>query len=344
MQLFGSPGFLFRGRRSRLIAGFRDTFPSPPLRPLPPYPLMNTDRPGILALASLSGGLLLFGATAPRSVADDDKPAKVERSGPPGEPGRADRSPDKAARNGGGGGNRNKRPTQAPEGPDDPFRDLTSEQRDRLREAVRRAWNDPAVIQARGEVKAATDAYQSALREALVRTDPDIAGLVEKFRLSTQSESKGYLAPGMGNGRGPGGSPGPNPGFPGLPGGGGRDWRGGFEGFLLLENPPFLRDLDDGKKQLYRDAHRKALENPDVNRRLDTLKALRQEDDEIRKKRTEAIRGVHQALHRALIEADPRVVEFLPKNFDDRRPPGGEGGGHPEPPAPPGPVPPPPPR
>lgn len=224
-----------------------------------------------------------------------------------------------------------KRPTHAPEGKEDPFRDLSPDDRNRLREAVRRAWNDPAVIQARDEVKAATDAYQTALREALVRTDPEIAGLVEKFRLATQSESRGYLAPGLPNGRGTPGQMPPN--FPGLPGmgpgngngGGNRDGRPGLEGLLLMENPPFLRDLDDARKSRYREAHRRALEHPEVRQRLDSLKSLRLEDDENRKKRTETIRGLHLALHRALVEADPSVAEFLPKTFDERRPNPGPG-------------------
>jgi hypothetical protein len=235
-----------------------------------------------------------------------DKPEKPQKPGPkpPGEP-----AP--------------KRPPSVPRGDADPFRDLTPDQRDRLREAVRRAWNDPAVIQARDEVKAATDAYQNALRDSLVRTDPAMAGLIEKFRLSSQSDFRGYLAPGTNNGRNQDGDPGPE--VPNLPGSGGnnnRDGRG-FEGFLTMENPAFLRELDDEKKRIYREAHHQAMENSEVRTRMEALKSLRHEDDEMRRKRTEAIRGVHQSLRKALVEADPRVGEFLPKApLEGRRPDG----------------------
>lgn len=218
-----------------------------------------------------------------------------------------------------------KRPPSVPGGDADPFRDLSPEQRDRLREAMRRAWNDPEVIQARDEIKAATDAYQKALRDSLVRTDPDMAGLIEKYRLSSQSDFRGYLAPGSPNGRGQGGNEGPNPPAPGSNREGNREGKN-FEGFLVMENPPFLRDLDDERKRLYREAHRKAMENPEVRTRLDALKTLRHEDDEMRKKRTEAIRGMHHALRKALVEADPRVGDFLPKVLPDGRRPDGDNG------------------
>lgn len=203
--------------------------------------------------------------------------------------------------------NSGKRPAHLQGGNPDPFAGLAPEQREKLREAVRRAWNDPAVIQARDEVKAATDAYQNALKAAIDRSDPETAQLIEKYRQSSQTESKGYLFPGGAT----------NPGRAnGQPGGlplteRVREWRD-FESFLIMENPPFLRDLDDEKKRLYREAHRKAMETEDVRGRVEQLKKLRQEDDEFRKKRTEAIRGMHVALRKALIEAEPRVAEFMP--------------------------------
>lgn len=189
----------------------------------------------------------------------------------------------------------------------DPFGDLSPEQRDRLREAVRRAWSDPGVIQARDEVKVATEAYQKALAATLTNTDPETAKLVERFRQHMESESKGYLSPGMSSpGRGPG------PGGPGGPGGSGRERRD-IEGFMIMENPSFLRDLDDTKRAIYREAHRKAVESPEVKARIEALRTLRNQDEEVRKKRTEVIRGMHQALRLAMVESDPRVAEFLPK-------------------------------
>ncbi|MCB1092361.1 MAG: hypothetical protein KDL87_12570 [Verrucomicrobiae bacterium] len=276
---------------------------------------MKLNRLRIPAL--LCGGLMLASTLSPIQAEPEGPPSESKRDRPEGKPPR---------------GSFERHPGGKPEDGPDPFANLAPEQRDRLREAIRRAWSDPALIQARDEVKAATDAYQRALQAALIRTDPEIAGLIEEFRKSSQSDARGYLSPGFPGGRGPGG--GGN--------GGGREGRG-FEGFLVMENPSFLRDLDDEKKQIYREAHRKAMETPAVKERLESLKNMRQEDDDLRKKRTEAIRGMHQALRKALIDADARVAEFLPKlNLEGGRRPDGEGGERrgPDGPPPPPPLPP----
>ena len=98
-----------------------------------------------------------------------------------------------------------------------------------------------------------------------------------------------------------------------------------------MENPPFLHDLDPEKQKIYRDAHSKAMQSDDVKQRIDSLRELRQSDEEMRRERIEQIRLVHQAVRKAMAEADPRVVEFLP----EIRRPGDEG--KPTPPKPPGP-------
>ncbi len=199
-----------------------------------------------------------------------------------------------------------------PEGPRDdrdPFHDLSPEQQTALREAVRKAWSDPAVLEARDKLKTAAESYQKAIDSAMERSNPEVADLIKRFRKDSSSELKIYGS----MDRGPGGSPGGTPG--------GRD-RKGFEGFLTMENPSFLRDLSPEKQKIYHEAHRKALETPEVRLQLESLKALRQSDEEMRKARIETIRSVHQSIREALLKADPRMKEILPEG----RPEGGAGG------------------
>lgn len=208
---------------------------------------------------------------------------------------------------------------KGPERDEDPFRNLSSEQREQLREAVRRAWSDPAVIEARDKLKSAAEAYQDALNSSIKRSSPQLSDAIDSLRRDSESAFKMYGGHGPSKGGDPGGS-------------GGRrgDWRD-YEGFLTMENPPFLHDLDPEKQKIYRDAHSMAMKSDDVKQRIDSLRELRKSDEEMRRERIEQIRRVHQAVRKAMAEADPRVLEFLPEN----RRPGDDG--NPPPPKPPGP-------
>lgn len=190
----------------------------------------------------------------------------------------------------------------------DPFQKLSAEEREQLREAVRRAWSDPAVIEARDKLKNAAEDYQNALNASIKRISPGLADTIESLRRDSDSSLRIY-----GPGPGPGGKGGDS-------GGGSRDWRD-YEGFLTMENPSFLNDLSPEQQSLYRSAHTKAINSPTVKARLSSLRALRETDDEIRKQRIEGIRQVHQAIRQALVEADPQVEAFLP----EPRRPGSEG-------------------
>lgn len=202
-----------------------------------------------------------------------------------------------------------------PEGDrDDPFRNLTPEQRDQLREAVRKAWSDPVVLEARDKLKSAAEDYQNALNAAIKRSSPELTETIDSLRRDSESAFRIYgPSPGKGGGE---------PGGPGGPGTGGRrDWRN-YEGFLTMENPPYLRDLSPEQQTMYREAHTKAMQADGVKSRLSSLRDLRKTDDEMRKQRIEQIRRVHAAIRRAMIEADPRLEKVLP----ERSMPGGEKG------------------
>ena len=78
---------------------------------------------------------------------------------------------------------------------------LSPEQRDKLREALRDVWIDPAVINAREEVKLATDAYQAAIKAAVSRADPSIAGVMAKIQESNSGLAHEHISgrPSMGS-------------------------------------------------------------------------------------------------------------------------------------------------
>jgi hypothetical protein len=74
------------------------------------------------------------------------------------------------------------RPGKAPD-------DLSPEERRRLDDVLAKAWTDPAVIQAREQVHAATDNYRKALRDAVERIDPAAAPLMGKLHDKSRLEA-----------------------------------------------------------------------------------------------------------------------------------------------------------
>jgi hypothetical protein len=184
----------------------------------------------------------------------------------------------------------------------DPLRHLSPEERNKFREAMRQAWDDPAVLQARDEVKEATIAYQKALTEAISRTDPDVVSVLKKIRDSTESPGKNMYPPGGG---------------PGDPGGRGRSGGGSgfrdFEAFLTGGSPSFLNKLSEQQREIYRDAREKALKSPEFQEVFGVLRKMRMHDDELRNKRIELFGRARQTLNAQMLKADKRVKEFLPK-------------------------------
>lgn len=64
---------------------------------------------------------------------------------------------------------------------EDPFKDLSPEERERVRRAFHEAWTDPAVEAARERMREAGEAYKEALREAMSRVDPDLREVMERM-------------------------------------------------------------------------------------------------------------------------------------------------------------------
>jgi hypothetical protein len=204
--------------------------------------------------------------------------------------------------------------SQKERGSGDPLRHLTPEEREEFREAMRRAWDDPAVLQARDEVKKATTAYQKALNEAIGRKDPNVVALLKKIRDANESPGDAPYPPG--------GQPGGRNRAGGGSGGGFRD----FEAFLTGGSPSFLNKLSEEQREIYRMAKEKALKSPEFQEVFGKLREMRLHDDELRNKRIELFGRARLTLNTEMLKADKRVKDFLPK---DHFAPKGPGSGPP---------------
>ncbi len=74
---------------------------------------------------------------------------------------------------------RGERPERSPHG-ENPFDEMTPEQQERVRAALKQVWDDPAVQESREKMAAAAAAYRESLRDAIGKTDPEIRDLLDK--------------------------------------------------------------------------------------------------------------------------------------------------------------------
>lgn len=64
----------------------------------------------------------------------------------------------------------------------DAFRTMTEEERQRVRDAFEKAWQNPAVTAARERYQKANDEYRETLQKALKEADPAVVELLEKHK------------------------------------------------------------------------------------------------------------------------------------------------------------------
>ncbi len=170
------------------------------------------------------------------------------------------------------------------------WKELEPGQREALREALREAWTDPAVINAREEVKQAGEAYQAAIKAAVERVDPSLVALLEKVQ----------SVDGPWPGRGPGGPQKPG----GHAGGAGR----GFD--EQIKPPGFLDSLPPEAREQFRKAEEAALESEAVKSARADLARIREEDEALRRKRLEAHRKLRKVTLDEMVRADPSIAEI----------------------------------
>ena len=167
---------------------------------------------------------------------------------------------------------------------------LSPEQRDKLREALRDVWIDPAVINAREEVKLATDAYQAAIKAAVSRADPSIAGVMAKIQESNSGLAHEHIS-----------------GRPSM----GSAGKSGFEG--QIRPPGFLESVSPEMRQKIKKAEETAMVSPVVIAAKDELDAIRKEGDAQRRKRIEAYRKLRKVTVDEMVRIDPSLAEVQVK-------------------------------
>lgn len=175
---------------------------------------------------------------------------------------------------------------------------LSPEQREKLREALRGVWTDPTVINAREEVKHATEAYQAAIKAAVEKADPSVAELLSKI------QGTGMM----------GAMP---PGGPGGPGGPGATSGRGFE--PQIRPPGFLEGLSPEAREKFRHAEERAIASDRVKSVRAELDQIRQEDEALRRKRIEAHRKLRKVTVEEMVRIDPAIAEMQKRLLEGGR-------------------------
>lgn len=160
---------------------------------------------------------------------------------------------------------------------------LPPEQREKLRQVLRDAWSDPAVISARDEVKRATEAYQGAIKTAVERADPNLSAALARLQ---RIEGRGSSATGGGRG-------------------------GAFN--RPISDSSKLSGLLSGFSPEIKERIHKAEETAQkadaVVVAKEAIRRIQEEDEAIRRKRVEAFRELRRATIEEIVRADPSLAE-----------------------------------
>lgn len=173
---------------------------------------------------------------------------------------------------------------------------LSPEQREKLKQALRDVWTDPAVISAREEVKQASDAYQAAIKAAVSRADPSVADVMAKIQRSNSGMANTQIAgPPLGIGQPPMGM-------------------GQKKGFDDQIKPPgFLDSLPAEAREKFRKTEEAAMASDVVKAAKADLDKIREEDEALRRKRLEAHRKLRKVTLDEMVRIDPSIGEMRKK-------------------------------
>ncbi|MDF1815204.1 MAG: hypothetical protein P1V20_23590 [Verrucomicrobiales bacterium] len=169
---------------------------------------------------------------------------------------------------------------------------LPEEDQKKLREALRTVWSDPIVLSARENVNRSAREYQQAVRDTIKKQDPETARLLERV----QRDQTGFLHTAMGsNGKK-------------------KHIHGASVGRLsqMVAPPGMLDKMSEEQKQRFKEAATKARQQPDVIGAIEELKALSNQDEEIRRKKLDAFRKFRKAYFDAIAEIDPELKMHIP--------------------------------
>lgn len=189
---------------------------------------------------------------------------------------------------------------------------MSDEQRDKLRQALRDVWTDPAVISAREEVKQAGDAYQESITAAVSRVDPSVAEVMTRIQRSNSGMAHEHIwgRPPLAIGQGGKGVL-PPLHAPGSQEKGGSGPRRGFDD--QIKPPGFLDNLPPEARDKFRRAEAAALDSEVVKAARSELEKIREEDEVLRRKRLEAHRKLRKITIDEMERIDPSIAEIRKK-------------------------------
>lgn len=211
--------------------------------------------------------------------------------------------PDGVQGPGGAGGQREKPRKERSHDQKPPLADMSPEDREAVKKALQAVWENPEVLQARDEVKRATEAFRKAIRKALGQQDPLVAEMVEKMHGGGKSGD--WEKRGPGPGERPMGKPpvrnerGSRPSGP--------EGRGIGPAGLLA----FHGDYSKEEKAHLEEVRKKAMESEDFKRVQEELKALLKQGEDLRRKRVEMFHQSREEITKAMIKVDPEVAPLL---------------------------------
>jgi hypothetical protein len=189
---------------------------------------------------------------------------------------------------------------------------LSEEQREKLKQALRDVWTDPAVIAAREEVKQAGDAYQEAIKAAVSRADPSVAEVMTRIQRSNSGMAHEHIwgrppmamgPAGKGMAQPPHGQGPPEKGGPGA--------RRGFDD--QIKPPGFLDNLPPEARAKFRKAEESAMASEVVKAARAELDKISEEDEALRRKRLEAHRRLRKITIDEMERIDPSIAEIRKK-------------------------------
>lgn len=178
----------------------------------------------------------------------------------------------------------------------DPMRNLDSDERAKLREAMRNVWGDPSVVQSREDVDQSVKAFKAAIQRALLKKDPSLQPILSKMEKEDKGGMKSMME-GKGGSRRYGGSS-----------GSGSEMRG-FE--RMTESPSFLEKLSKEEKDQYFKVREKARQSPEIQAIMKRFVGFREQDDTIRRERTKVFGELRKTFHAKMIEIDPAMEAVL---------------------------------
>lgn len=197
-----------------------------------------------------------------------------------------------------------------------PLGDMSDKDKAAMKKALQAVWENPEVMQARDEVRRATDTLREAIRKAVGKEDPRVAALVEKLHGGGKTRDWGKKRPGP-DGRGghpqmgrPGGGSDRGPGF-------GGDGRGIGPAGIMAFHGEFTKE----ETKRLEVAKRKAMESEAFRKVMESQRSLLKQGEELRNRRVEMFHQTRQAMTQAMVEADPEVkplLERMEKRKKDR--------------------------